>query len=132
VTVTYKVDTDNQLGLGAALARNLCHGAVVERRRSMRRLRRSRGRRSSVSSIAGCLRRVRRVSRRTALGRIAHLLLLRGVAWSASRVYGRQWAVGAALSMLARRESSRRRIRVRGRATEGILLGVHGGQRGGA
>jgi hypothetical protein len=131
----YEIDADNQLRLGAALARDLCHVGAIERSRSMRGLGRSCWRRTAVSPIAWCLRLLlRRIARRARLGRIAHLLLLllllRGIARSTGRVDGREGTVGTALLMLARRElSTGRRIGIRRRAAEGVLLRVHGGGR---
>lgn len=78
----YKVDAHDELGLGASLARGLCHArAAVCCRRAMGS-RHWRRRTVAPGTVLGRLG-LRRVARRTALGRIAYGLL--GVCWVARR-----------------------------------------------
>lgn len=78
-----------------------------------------------------------RIARRAPLRRVAHLLLLLlPLRWVARRagVDGRQRARGPTVLLLLLRgaQAARGRVRVRGRAAEGVLvLGVHG-ERGAA
>jgi hypothetical protein len=72
---TYKVNTNNELRLGAALSRYLCHGvgSVVHGGRTMGRWRTWRWCTVAVA-IAGAWRALRRVSGGTSLGRVGRLL----------------------------------------------------------
>jgi hypothetical protein len=126
---THKIDADNQLRLGAAFARDLCHA-----RRSVLLRRRPHGSawvrwRRTVASILA-RRRLRGIARRPALRRVAHgLLLLRRVSSRRTRVDGRQRARGTAvLGVVGGSEAARLRERVRGRAAQRVLL-VHGERR---
>jgi hypothetical protein len=124
---THKVDADDQLRLGAALASDLGHVGPVVLTLRMRTSRRRRPcwRRPAVSSAVAALGGLWGVAWRATLGRVAHVLLLRRVA--SARVDGRQRAVWTAGLLLARRKAAGGRVRVRGRAAEIVLL-VHGGQ----
>lgn len=127
---THKINADDQLCLGAALARDFGHVRAVVRGRSVRGCGRRRRRCTIAAAVAlrGLLL-LRRIARRALLRRIAHLLLLllRGIAGRTSVNRG-QRAVGAAV-LLARREAAGRSVCVRGRAAEGVLR-VHGVGRG--
>ena len=125
---THKVDSHNQLRLGAALARDLCHvvGSVVCGGRAMGRGRTWR-RRTIAVAIGRAWRALGRISRRALLRRIGRLL---GRVAGRACVDGRQRACWAA--MLRRRgpEGAWGSVCVRGRAAQGVL-GIHG-ERGAA
>jgi len=128
-----KVDTDNELGLGATLALDLCEPArraAVCGGRAVRARRRRRGAVGRLLAVRSALQALGRISRRARVWRVAHGLLLLGVA-RASGVDGRQRACRAAVVLLWRRWGAQTglaaggRIGVRRRAAEGVL-GVHG------
>lgn len=127
---THKVDSDNQLRLGAAFARYFCchaagpvlrgrthGGSLVWRRRTI--------------SLARILASwwLGRIARRTTLRWVAHGLLGR-IASRRARVDGRQRARGAAMLLVGSPEAALGREGVRGRAAQVVLL-VHG-ERGAA
>ena len=118
---THEIDTDDQLGLGAPLAGDLCHALLVvghllvgRHGRGVGLLLRLALRRLAVGLLG-------RIARRPLLGRVAHgLAVLRRVS-RVGGVDGRQRAVGAALLLLARLEPAGRGIRVGRRAAEGVV-----------